>query len=488
MKKKNIFLSAMIIALSINVNAQTWGGFLGPYTTTTTTGNCTIGSTLFVKGALIDMSKTVDNSWRSLQANSNLEGLSFFSKTANTNGSAIELYGPTNTSTSDAGSIHYTSYGKSDYGHIFQHYTPASGTLFTNAAISDAGMIVGHGTSLSDIISGDNLTVKDQMGFYSTSDLTARSIHGNTNGGLLSIYSHTGNTNGSGIEMYGDTYTATAGRKGSIHYYSYGSTGDGQVFENYTTSGSGIGLHTNLLIENDGRTMVGHDVSISNAQPGDILTVRSQLGFYKPDQAATIQGNLETGVMSILANNSGADGPTISLHGRSYPPLPSGENRKGMIWYNSYGDNGYGHMFLNYQPTAATWTVDMGIMNDGKVVIGQDLIWASPTTNPTPTGYLLYVAKGILTEKLKVANHSDGANWSDFVFNKDYKLMSLSDVEGYVNTNKHLPEIPSASEVAKDGIDVASMDAKLLQKIEELTLYVIQQQKEIDELKKEIKH
>jgi len=48
--------------------------------------------------------------------------------------------------------------------------------------------------------------------------------------------------------------------------------------------------------------------------------------------------------------------------------------------------------------------------------------------------------------------------------------------------------VPSADEVAKDGIDLGSMDSKLLQKIEELTLYVIQQQKEIDDLKKEIRH
>jgi|GEM_PF-1557274 len=104
-----------------------------------------------------------------------------------------------------------------------------------------------------------------------------------------------------------------------------------------------------------------------------------------------------------------------------------------------------------------------------------------------PPGYKLYVAQGILTEKLKVANQTDGMNWSDFVFNKDYKLMPLANLENYVTVNKHLPEIPSAKDVAKDGIDVADIDAKLLQKIEELTLYIIQQQKEIDYLKMKIK-
>ncbi len=64
--------------------------------------------------------------------------------------------------------------------------------------------------------------------------------------------------------------------------------------------------------------------------------------------------------------------------------------------------------------------------------------------------------------------------------------MPLGKLADYVNANKHLPEIPSASEVAKDGIDVASMDAKLLQKIEELTLYAINQQKEIEQQQKEI--
>lgn len=99
-----------------------------------------------------------------------------------------------------------------------------------------------------------------------------------------------------------------------------------------------------------------------------------------------------------------------------------------------------------------------------------------------PAGYKLYVQQGILTEKVKVAV-ANTANWSDFVFAKDYKLQSLSDVENYISNNQHLPGIPSAKEVVNDGVDVATMDAKLLQKIEELTLYVIQQQKEIDKLK-----
>lgn len=77
--------------------------------------------------------------------------------------------------------------------------------------------------------------------------------------------------------------------------------------------------------------------------------------------------------------------------------------------------------------------------------------------------------------------------WSDFVFNKDYQLPSLDEVESHIKEHKHLPDIPSEAEVIENGINVAEMQAKLLQKIEELTLYVIDQQKEIKELKNELK-
>ncbi len=77
---------------------------------------------------------------------------------------------------------------------------------------------------------------------------------------------------------------------------------------------------------------------------------------------------------------------------------------------------------------------------------------------------------------------------ADFVFEKDYKLMGLHELENYVNANHHLPEIPSADEQKKDGVNVADMQNKLLQKIEELTLIVIEQNKRIDELEKQAKH
>jgi hypothetical protein len=118
----------------------------------------------------------------------------------------------------------------------------------------------------------------------------------------------------------------------------------------------------------------------------------------------------------------------------------------------------------------------MQIEDNGKITIG----------NPGNMNgnYKLYVETGIITEKLKIATVN---NWADYVFDKKYKLLSLNEVDKFIQINKHLPNVPSAEEVAKEGIDMAKMDAKLLEKIEELTLYVIQLNKKIEQLEKDNK-
>ncbi|MCO6500885.1 MAG: hypothetical protein J5I47_10965 [Vicingus serpentipes] len=73
--------------------------------------------------------------------------------------------------------------------------------------------------------------------------------------------------------------------------------------------------------------------------------------------------------------------------------------------------------------------------------------------------------------------------WPDFVFNKNYELTSLAEVEDYIEKNNHLPNVPSAQEVKEEGINLGEMDAILLQKIEELTLYTIDQQKQLENQK-----
>ena len=93
-------------------------------------------------------------------------------------------------------------------------------------------------------------------------------------------------------------------------------------------------------------------------------------------------------------------------------------------------------------------------------------------------GFKLAVKGKIGAEEIQVkANY-----WPDFVFKDDYQLRNLEEVESFIEENNHLPDIPSEEDVIKNGIQLGKMNAKLLQKIEELMLYTIQQEKKIKKL------
>ncbi len=97
-------------------------------------------------------------------------------------------------------------------------------------------------------------------------------------------------------------------------------------------------------------------------------------------------------------------------------------------------------------------------------------------------GYRLAIAGNMISEGVKVDLQVD---WPDFVFKDDYRLPSLKAVEKHITDNGHLIGVPSANEVEKEGIDLGKMDATLLQKIEELTLYTIYQERKINKLQEE---
>ncbi|CAM1368017.1 conserved exported hypothetical protein [Tenacibaculum sediminilitoris] len=98
-------------------------------------------------------------------------------------------------------------------------------------------------------------------------------------------------------------------------------------------------------------------------------------------------------------------------------------------------------------------------------------------------GFKLGVNGKVAATEVKIATYD---NWADFVFAKDYSLPSLTEVENHIKEKGHLQNIPSAAEVKKEGFFLGEMDAKLLQKIEELTLYTIQQEKQLKQQSKEI--
>jgi trimeric autotransporter adhesin len=121
------------------------------------------------------------------------------------------------------------------------------------------------------------------------------------------------------------------------------------------------------------------------------------------------------------------------------------------------------------------WTTlgsNINYNNSGGVSIG---------TTTLPAGYKLAIAGKAIVEEVVVQLQ---ANWPDYVFKTDYNLPSLSEVQKFISVNHHLPGVPSAEEVKSDGVVVGEMNAILLKKIEELTLYIIKQEERIAALEK----
>ncbi|MFN8117903.1 MAG: hypothetical protein U0W65_17470 [Bacteroidia bacterium] len=121
------------------------------------------------------------------------------------------------------------------------------------------------------------------------------------------------------------------------------------------------------------------------------------------------------------------------------------------------------------------------VSNTGKTSIGI----GRPKVGGIAQNAMLSVDGLILAKEVRVAVSSQ-THWADYVFAKEYKLRSLSEVKKYIDEFNHLPDVPSAKEVTEKGIDMLEMNATLLKKIEELTLYSIDLQKQLDAQKKEI--
>ena len=104
-------------------------------------------------------------------------------------------------------------------------------------------------------------------------------------------------------------------------------------------------------------------------------------------------------------------------------------------------------------------------------------------TNNVPDGYAFAVRGNIIAEEIRLRLYEEG--WPDYVFQPEYNMMTLEETEQQIKTLGHLPGVPSAQEVGTDGIQIGEMNAILLEKIEELTLHMIDMNKEVKALRKE---
>lgn len=274
---------------------------------------------------------------------------------------------------------------------------------------------------------------------HSTSTLDGAGVYGWSQGGAGNNYGVYGASTASSANNYG-VYGKTVATNSSLNHAVYGeaqgATGNYGVYGKVTTAsgqfgyavfGSASGAGTNYAGFFSGHTYVGADA--------EALTISGTDPYIQLKNGSTETGYLRASGNDVLvATNSGNSTGKVVLR----------TNGTGRVWVDASGN--------------------VSVSNDGKIA----------------TGYLLSVKGKAMAEEVRVELN---ANWPDYVFAKDYKLMPLQHLKNYISENNHLPEVPAAEEM-KAGIDLGKMNTLLMQKVEELTLYVIQLNEEIQQLKK----
>ena len=208
------------------------------------------------------------------------------------------------------------------------------------------------------------------------------------------------------------------------------------------------------------------------------------IGIPTPLEKLTVAGGHGDTKIRLFSTGNESDMPAnlslwASEPGWTYYGTGIGYNVNGSPNYGRI-DNARGSSYIRFLPgetkfqfqnTSGVNIEALTIKESGKIGIG--------ISNIT-TDALLTVNGIIHAKEIKVSLE----NLADYVFSPEYKLMPLFEVEKFVKTNRHLPEIPSAVDVKENGLSMGEMQNKLLQKIEELTLYVIEQGKRIEQLEK----
>ena len=248
---------------------------------------------------------------------------------------------------------------------------------------------------------------------------------------------------------------------------------NGNVGININNPSAKLHLNGNAIIEGT----VDCRESINARQGGDYVDLR--INARKLTLASGASNN--TSPQIVIKENGyigiGNDNPSAKLHVSGNAIIEGTVDCRESINAKQGGD------YVDLRINARNLTLASGTSNNTSPVIfiNENGNVGISTTNLG--GYKLAVDGSIGAREIEVTT----ATWSDFVFADDYILKPLSEVAQYIEANNHLPDVPSEAKVLKDGINLGEMDAILLQKIEELMLYTLQQQKELDELKQLMK-
>jgi hypothetical protein len=233
------------------------------------------------------------------------------------------------------------------------------------------------------------------------------------------------------------------------HYFSQnGNVGIGGF------SGPGIPLGR-LDVIGSGTTSSTNTFVLRNSLGDTLLRVRDDgrmgIGYNGPSYGRTLNMG-GTGINFYTPNEADFGGAIFPTDTSLILWSDSGPNNY-VVLQPSWGNVGIG-----------TYTPNAKLHLNGAMLLGSNAARVA-------AGYSLSVDGKIIAEEVKVQSST---SWPDYVFAKDYKLMPLEELEKSIQQNKHLPNIPAAAEVEKEGISLGEMNKKLMEKVEELTLYIIE--------------
>lgn len=384
----------------------------------------------------------------------------------------------------------------SGIGYIHNYFTPETSRLYMT-----------HGNTPWSSNLGIQILPNGYTGIGTLSPTTRLHIEtGITNDSGLRLANLTSSTpSSSGAKAIGVTST---GKVVTIDIDSASSSdrawltvGNDETIASTATYGNNV--NNNFLGTTDNQPLV---IATYNKERLRVST-SGRLTFHNNDISPNAVNNLYIGGGNEVPTGSSNYANTAIGLG-SLPLVTSGGNRNlaigsNALVRNSSGDNNIG---IGYNAganlTSGSNNIIIGNVNaplsastsnqlniggwifgkNGQIAIGSFTNISQAFTNNEE--YQLIVKKGIRTERIKVDLSSANA-WADYVFDEDYDLLPLDELEKFIIKNKHLPDIPDADQLVENGIDLVEMDAGLLKKIEELTLYSVDLYKENKELKEE---
>lgn len=231
-------------------------------------------------------------------------------------------------------------------------------------------------------------------------------------------------------------------------------------------------------------------LNIRNSTGDNILSARDDgyvgIGIFQPSQPLDVRIG-ETLSRIQLGNTESGYNPAIKM----YKDVTGGANQSHVWWMEQVRFSGKNHSSLIFKSglttvagsgidpigTETTMANILELKDDGRVVIGQDTV-----TIEGHYDYKLSVDGKIVAKEVVVTT----SNWADYVFKPNYFLIPLSELELKISELGHLPGMPSEAEVLENGVSINEMQVKMLEKIEELTLYMIELQKQNEKLQAEV--